>query len=374
LTNTKDKLLRFILSEAPNEHIISAIKAVTAENADSAVPALPDAFEDARSKPIQAPAWPATGTPDASDTNDAAQLAALLAKLAGKGTLDEKRVLDICIGHGEMLQSIFKKDIHAALESFRAPTVVHYIPAENAAPKDMGIQHKHFPTLLKKAQARHDGHKLNIWMKGPAGSGKTTAAKHVAKALDQDFQFNGAISTEYELMGFRDAGGTYHTTAFREIFEHGGVYLFDEVDSSLPKAVLAFNAALANGECRFPDRMVTRHKDCLILAGANTAGNGATSDFVGRMKQDLAFLNRFILQDWPLDETLEKALSSNAQWVARVQAMRKKIADRGIKGHIISPRATFYGQALLAAGIDVEEVEQSVLRGALTDDVWASIC
>jgi hypothetical protein len=174
-------------------------------------------------------------------------------------------------------------------------------------------------------------------------------------------------------MGFRDAHGTYHTTAFREIFENGGVYLFDEVDSSLPKAVLAFNAALANGECRFPDKMVLRHPDCVVIAGANTAGNGATSDYVGRMKQDLAFLNRFVMLDWQLDEALEKSLASNREWVRKVQATRAKADKRGIKNHIISPRATFYGEALLAAGLDMEIVEQACLRGALSAETYAEL-
>lgn len=262
----------------------------------------------------------------------------------------------------------------AKLEAFAAPTIVHFMPEAATTAIDMGVQHKVFPKLLKACQARmRDGNKLNIWLKGPAGSGKTTAAKKVAEALKLSFQFNGAISTEYELMGFRDAGGTYHTTAFREIFENGGVYLFDEVDSSLPKAVLAFNAALANGECRFPDKMVNRHKDCVIIAGANTAGNGATSDYVGRMKQDLAFLNRFVMLDWPLDEALEKALASNKPWCEKVQEYRKNSDKRGIKNHIISPRATFYGEALLAAGLDEQTVERMTLQGALTDDTFKQL-
>lgn len=313
---------------------------------------------------------------------EAAQLAQILASMASKGAVDETKVREICDARAQEYVDNILSAINGRLAGYddkiatlQMPVTVHVLKAGETKPVDIGTQHKSFPTLLKMAQAKtRDGNRLNIWLKGPAGSGKTTAAKKVAEALSMPFQFNGAISTEYELMGFRDAGGTYHTTAFREVFENGGVYLFDEVDSSLPKAVLAFNAALANGECRFPDKMVMRHPDCVIIAGANTAGNGASSDYVGRMKQDLAFLNRFVMLDWELDEALEKALASNKDWVRKVQVFRKNAIKRNIRGHIISPRATFYGEALLAVGVDMEIVEQATLRGALSKDQWEQLC
>jgi MoxR-like ATPase len=194
-----------------------------------------------------------------------------------------------------------------------------------------------------------------------------------AKALNLSFTFNGAISTPYELMGYNDANGRYVRTPFREAWEFGGVYLFDEVDASNPNAVTAFNAALANGICAFPDGMVDRHPDCVVLAGANTSGNGATNEYVGRMKQDGAFLNRFVEIDWPVDEALEAAIVPNAQWVARVQAVRSRVKARGIKGHMITPRASTYGAALLAAGLDQKSVEQMVLRKGLAEDAWNEI-
>ena len=390
-TNSKEKLLRYIAVNYSNDAIVDAVKIILdTEKSNEEKQKAIDLQEKQKAIDLQEKA---TVTPDyspvTSDMQEKApsqsqatdpRLAALQALLAP--SVDEKQVhaiLDRRLqAYVDTLRDTAQDIAHrqdARIDAILAPTVVHILPTPDSPVIDLGIQHKYFPHLLKACQARtRDGHKLNIWLKGPAGSGKTTAAKKVAEALGQSFQFNGAISTEYELMGFRDAHGTYHTTAFREIFENGGVYLFDEVDSSLPKAVLAFNAALANGECRFPDRMVARHKDCVILAGANTAGNGGTSDYVGRMKQDLAFLNRFVMIDWPLDEALEKALASNKDWVRKVQKFRSNADKRGIKGHIISPRATFFGEALLAAGLDEEFVEQAVLRGALSKDQWETLC
>jgi hypothetical protein len=239
---------------------------------------------------------------------------------------------------------------------------------------DVGIQHKHFETLLKACNARQaDGHRLNVWLVGPAGSGKTTAAKMVAKALGMTFTFNGAISTEFQLTGFKSASGEYQRTPFRDAWEHGGIYLFDEVDSSNPAAVMPFNAALANGCYAFPDRLVERHPDCIVIAGANTSGNGATHEYVGRMKQDKAFLDRFVEIDWPVDEKLEAAVVPNEAWVLRVQGVRKRAAARGIKGHMITPRASTYGAALLAAGLPMDMVERMTLKKGLADDAWNEI-
>lgn len=239
---------------------------------------------------------------------------------------------------------------------------------------DCGVQHRMFPVLLRACSARMaDGHRLNVWLRGPAGSGKTTAGKMVAKALSLRFVTNGAISQPFELLGFMGVQGTLVRTPFREAWEHGGVYLFDEVDSSNPNAVLAFNAALANGVCAFPDGMVERHPDCVVLAGANTSGNGATSDYVGRMKQDAAFLNRFVEIDWPVDEALESAIVPHTDWVRRVQGVRARVEQRGLKGHMVTPRASVYGAALLAAGIDWNTVEQMTLRKGLSDDAWTQI-
>lgn len=296
------------------------------------------------------------------------QLAALqaLLKILGVGAIDESKV-----------RAIVDAAIAQSLDGIKAQLGVRRIEVvtpPSIEVKNLGVQHRNFDLLLKACNARDpDGHRLNVWLAGPAGTGKTTAAKAVAKALGLKFVFNGALDTSYKLSGFRTASGDVVRTPFREAWEHGGVYLFDEVDASAPSAVLEFNAALANGVYAFPDAVIERHKDCVIIAGANTAGVGGTSEYVGRQKQDAAFLDRFAYIDWPLDEQLERAISGNPDWTTRVQSVRSKIKTRGIRGTIITPRASIYGASLLAAGLNQEQVERMVLKKGLTDEQWSQV-
>ena len=239
--------------------------------------------------------------------------------------------------------------------------------------RDMGVQHKCFADLLRVAQARTaDGYRLNAWLAGPAGSGKTTAAKRVAEALGLAFYAHGAMDTSFQLLGYMDAQGRYVSTEFRKAYESGGVCLLDEVDSWSPSAQLALNGALANGECSFPDGMVNRHPDFVCVACANTWGLGGTNDYVGRLKLDAAFLDRFIPLDWPIDEDLETATCGNVQWSKRVQEIRARVRAKGIKA-MISPRASYYGAALLGSGMPQERVEALAIRKAMTDDQWSQV-
>lgn len=221
--------------------------------------------------------------------------------------------------------------------------------------KDLGIQHFQFEKLLKYVQTKN-----NIFLVGSAGSGKTTAARNIAKALNIKFYFTGAINSEYKLTGFIDAQGRIVNTEFRKAYEHGGLFLFDEIDASFPQAILAFNAALANDFMDFPDKKVQRHKNFYCIAAANTFGTGADRQYVGRNQLDAATLDRFITLNWEIDETLEHELANNYEWVNYVQKARKAASKIGER-HIISPRASMQGADLLRIGIDRKEVEKDVL-------------
>lgn len=227
-----------------------------------------------------------------------------------------------------------------------------------------GLQHKCFPELYQALQA-----KLNAYLVGPAGAGKTKGGMQAAKALGKEFFFTGAITSEYKLTGFIDAQGRVVCPAFRRAYEHGGLFLFDEIDASMPQAVLAFNAAISNDMMDFPDKMVQRHKDFYCMAAANTFGVGADRVYVGRNQMDGATIDRYAFIEWGYDEDLELAITlaqlpgaekETRAWVKRVQKVRAQVGQLRIP-HVVSPRASMSGALLLALGMGQEKVERMTL-------------
>jgi hypothetical protein len=298
-----------------------------------------------------------TFAPKPTPTNDAAsQLAALIGQLAGQS-------LDL-----DSITALVDQKIAAAIAA--QPRVRIQIADRAGEVRDVaGHQHPQFKNLAHAAAARMaNGYAPNIWLAGPAGSGKTHAGHQLAEAMGLAFHLNGALSMPHELLGFIDAGGTYHRTPFRDAYEHGGVYMFDEVDGSDNSALLALNAALANGHATFPDMKIARHADSIILASANTWGLGATAEYVGRAKIDAAFLSRFPVRlDWQYDTALEIAISGNPAFAARVIAARAKAKAAGLKV-LIDPRASQAGAALIGAGMTSDEAAALTYLANITPD------
>jgi hypothetical protein len=282
-------------------------------------------------------------------------------------TLDEKRVTEI-------VRQIVKQE--AGLAPVRVEVVT---PAGKTF--DCGTQHRQFSKLMTKLLAGR-----NVYLAGPAGTGKTTAARNAAEMLSKTlgreipFYFNGAIDSEHKLLGFTDAQGRVVSRPFRKAFTEGGVYLFDEVDASLAGALLAFNAALSNDTCDFPDGCLQKHPDFRCIAAANTWGFGATHDYVGRAKLDEAFRDRFCMLKWDTDEALERRIALNhiedenlgSRWITHVQQCRANALRAGVRC-VISPRASINGCALLQAGEEWSEVEESCIRKGMAEESWKQI-
>lgn len=221
----------------------------------------------------------------------------------------------------------------------------------------VGAQHEQFPELLQVLSCG-----LNVFLVGPAAAGKTRAAEEAAKALDLAFypQSFNAQTPSSQIFGYMDAQGRYVSTVFRDAFEKGGLWLADEIDRGNGNVLTALNAALENGYCSFPDGVVKRHEKFLCVASANTWGRGADRTYVGANALDEATLDRFIQMEWNYDENLERLLAGNPTWVERVQAIRKAVFDERVR-LLVSPRASFRGARLLAAGVKWARVEELTL-------------
>jgi|SRR5471030_474834 len=359
------------------------------------IPAAGDAI-NAMMEAEAAPAAPGTGKTQASstapraaapaDADQVGQIAALLAQVlaTNKGALDRDAVAAIAAeqlgpmlgqfeqgvadqlagGHARLLEALERRLADMPARKIDVTSKTGTVTIE-------GRQHQQFEQLLKVLGSTNaaGNSNLNVWLTGMPGTGKTHASSAAAAALGMAFYCNGSIANKYELTGFVDAHGKLVRTPFRDAWENGGLYLFDEVDGSVPSAVLAFNSALANGIMAFPDGMLKRHPDCIIIAAANTAGQGATAELVGRMKQDAAFLDRFVFMNWAIDEGLETHLCQNKDWAAYVQGVRRKVSDKGVKV-MVTPRASFFGDQLLSTGISNADVIAMTLKKGMSTDQW----
>ena len=307
--------------------------------------------------------WPA-GSP-ASDPA-AALSAALLAMMPTPG-IDEDAV-----------RRIVREEIPAP------PTIKIQMPDRPEV--EMARQHERFPLLLQVLACG-----LNVLLVGPAGTGKTTAARKAAEALGLGFSCLsvGPQTSKSDLLGFVDAGGTYRESLFVQAYRDGGVFLLDEIDAGNAGVLTVLNAALAGDVMATPVGMVQRSPRFLTVAGANTYGQGASRQYVGRNQLDAATLDRFAVLDWPVDEGLEAAmvglpapaptldvarggLLDPAGWLARVRLVRASVEKQQVRA-VVSPRATQAGVALLAAGVGRHWVEEMVLWRGMPADARARV-
>ena len=213
----------------------------------------------------------------------------------------------------------------------------------------------------------------NVYLVGPAGSGKTTIAAQIAEALDLDFYVYGSISQDFQFLGHIGANGEYVETDFYRAFKHGGLVLFDEMDGSNPNALMALNAALANDFAAFPCGIVQRHPDFRVIASGNTFGHGASAQYVGRNPMDAATLDRFLYIPMGYDHELERALACNDVWVDLIQASRAQVEQHKIR-HVVSPRASIKGAKGLAAGMPWGRViDQLIFNKGWTDTDKAKV-
>lgn len=280
-----------------------------------------------------------------------------------------------------------------------APRRVEVVRVDGSV-SNVGVQHSSFEAVLRIV-----GQRVNVWLPGPAGSGKTTAAHAVAEALTLPFYAVsvGPQTSQSQLLGYYDANGRYVTTQLRQAYEHGGVFLLDEVDAGSPAVLVTINALLANGHASFPDKVVERHPDFVLVAAGNTYGQGADRQYVGRQQLDAATLDRFAVLDWEYDPTLEahyaglpldvfEGLPKAKAWkflpvddAANVQARCEEYAREAVKIRravagfgkglrlLVGPRSTYTGLALIRAGFRVQDVLELVVWKGCDKDTRAKV-
>lgn len=222
------------------------------------------------------------------------------------------------------------------------------------------LTHPAFTTLLRFAALR-----IDTFLTGPAGTGKTTAARHVAAALNLPFYYTGVAAQTpiTEFMGYMNAHGQYVETDFLKAYRDGGVFLIDEIDAINSNTLVKLNGLLDADIGGFPCGMVQKHPDFICIAAGNTIGKGASQMYIGRAALDGASLDRFAMLEWDVNSKLEQALSP--ELFPEVTKLRAKAEAKGLRV-VISTRIFVKGRVLLANGFSISETLNVLLFNKLT--------
>lgn len=271
----------------------------------------------------------------------------------------EKAIVDAIIDKGKSISvDELKEDIMKMVNEFinseygNLPTTIE-IKKGSERKEVKGNFHKDFEKILKVVDAN-----VPVMLVGRAGSGKNHTLEQVAEALDLDFYFSNAVTQEYTLKGFIDANGHFHETQFYKAFSQGGMFFLDEMDASIPEALIVLNSAIANGYFDFPIGRVRKHERFRVVSASNTWGTGANAIYIGRNQLDGATLDRFVQIEFDYDTELERGFTTDTDLYEFTIDLRKAI-DKTQTRAIVSMRALLNADKLSGV-LPIDEIIKSV--------------
>ena len=291
--------------------------------------------------------------PDVPSGGDGSALALAIREIVGSPAIDMDTVnaaIDERLAGSDVMLDRFQRYVDTAIAEIARPTTLVINDIETGTIP--ALAHRVVPEVIGAMR-----HGFPVMLCGPAGTGKSFIGDTVGEALGLPVYALsvGPADTRSVLFGYMDAHGKYVSSVVRDAYETGGVLIIDEIDNGNPSVLSTLNMLLSGSRCQFPDGMIAKHPDCLVMATANTYGLGADRQYVGRNVLDAATLDRFTVKiDVDYDARVEDALVApygavGASWAAEVRHYRTAAAAHGMP-LIFSMRVMVSGAALLADG------------------------
>lgn len=220
----------------------------------------------------------------------------------------------------------------------------------------------------------------NVYLYGPAGSGKNTIAEQIAEALGVEFYYQNTLVTKFDVSGYKNAQGEYEETPFYKAWKNGGLFFADELDNSTAEAIIALNAALANGYYTFPNssEKVAKNPNFFCIAAGNTNGQGATEEYCGRYQMDESSRDRFAFIEIDYNKKVEESICGGhldiLDFIRDLRSVAKGLHIKLICGYrAISRLAKFYDMStkfvlnsFIFKGLSVDDVRE--IAAAMSSD------
>lgn len=171
----------------------------------------------------------------------------------------------------------------------------------------------------------------NIWLVGPAGCGKSTITRNIAKELDIPYYCIscGVGTSATEFVGYKYP--QREATKFADYYSKKSIILIDEMTALDPSVAQILNSALANDEIETTTGLVKRHPECIIIATSNTFGNGADRQYVANNQLDTSTIDRFIGGIIEVNYSEEFESQYDKEVVAYINWLRHKIKEQHLR-------------------------------------------
>lgn len=225
-----------------------------------------------------------------------------------------------------------------------------------------------------------DGFK--VMLVGPRGTGKTEMALRIFSELERRLYMLTSPQTRYEVTGYADANGVEVPTQITQaITDPQGGLLLEEMDRSMPEALIPMNAMLANGVMDVPVRgMVKVEPTLAIIATANTNGHGRTEEYGTAQRLDASTLDRFVVVHVGYDRAIDEACAVNAKGkvdnrlVDFITDYRKVCLANGLGEYTVSYRGVRNIKKLADKHGIRAALELALVKDCISKDDLATIC